>query len=183
MGQDIWGQCQVCFLVDKGGSSVDGETRVRLSITCWSSLTWCCWLLSGGSIVYISSIGGYRPFPALGAYSVSKTALLGLTKSVAEEVASQNIRVNCVCPGVIKTKFSSVLTTNQGVSDEMLRYIPINRSVNHLKYFPYKFVSTGSENPMKLQGQLPFYVHRTRLTWQERASLSQEDSTQDYEVK
>lgn len=81
----------------------------------------------GGSVIYISSIGGYRPFPALGAYSVSKTALLGLAKAVADEVATSNIRVNCVCPGVIKTKFSDVLTTSEGVSEEMLRYIPVNR--------------------------------------------------------
>ena len=46
----------------------------------------------------------------LGAYSVSKTALLGLTKAVAQQVASDNIRVNCVCPGVIKTKFSSAVS-------------------------------------------------------------------------
>ena len=81
----------------------------------------------GGSVVYISSIGGYRVFPALGAYSVSKTALLGLTKAVSDELSVQNIRVNCVCPGVIKTKFSSVLTTNEGISDEMRRHIPMNR--------------------------------------------------------
>ncbi|MCL4136725.1 UNVERIFIED_CONTAM: hypothetical protein GTU68_064241 [Idotea baltica] len=60
----------------------------------------------GGSIVYISSIAGFQPFALLGAYSVSKTALLGLTKAAAQEVASDNIRVNCVCPGIIKTRFS-----------------------------------------------------------------------------
>ncbi len=43
----------------------------------------------------------------LGAYSVSKTALLGLTKALAEELAPDNIRVNCIAPGLIKTKFSS----------------------------------------------------------------------------
>lgn len=43
----------------------------------------------------------------LGAYSVSKTALLGLTKVVANDLAESNIRVNCVAPGIIKTKFAS----------------------------------------------------------------------------
>jgi dehydrogenase/reductase SDR family protein 4 len=38
---------------------------------------------------------------------VSKTALLGLTKVVANDLAANNIRVNCVAPGVIKTKFAS----------------------------------------------------------------------------
>ncbi|KAG7269624.1 hypothetical protein CRUP_005182, partial [Coryphaenoides rupestris] len=44
---------------------------------------------------------------ALGPYSVSKTALLGLTRALAPELAQRNIRVNCVAPGVIKTQFSS----------------------------------------------------------------------------
>lgn len=42
----------------------------------------------------------------LGAYSVSKTALLGLTKTLSQEIAADNIRVNCVAPGIIKTKFA-----------------------------------------------------------------------------
>lgn len=46
---------------------------------------------------------------ALGPYSVSKTALLGLTRALAPELAQSNIRVNCVAPGVIKTKFSSAV--------------------------------------------------------------------------
>lgn len=45
----------------------------------------------------------------LGAYSVSKTALLGLTKVVAMDLAENNIRVNCVAPGIIKTKFASAV--------------------------------------------------------------------------
>lgn len=46
---------------------------------------------------------------ALGPYSVSKTALLGLTRALAPELAQSNIRVNCVAPGVIKTRFSSAV--------------------------------------------------------------------------
>lgn len=47
---------------------------------------------------------------ALGPYSVSKTALLGLTRALAPELAHSNIRVNCVAPGVIKTRFSNAVT-------------------------------------------------------------------------
>lgn len=43
----------------------------------------------------------------LGAYSVSKTALLGLTKIMALDLVENNIRVNCVAPGIIQTKFAS----------------------------------------------------------------------------
>ena len=61
----------------------------------------------GGSIVFISSIAGFQPFSLLGAYSVSKTALFGLTKAAAADLAPENIRVNCIAPGIIQTKFSA----------------------------------------------------------------------------
>jgi dehydrogenase/reductase SDR family member 4 len=64
----------------------------------------------GGSVIFISSIGGYQPFDLLGAYSVSKTALFGLTKAAALDLVKDNIRVNCVAPGVIETKFSSAVS-------------------------------------------------------------------------
>ncbi|XP_054988690.1 dehydrogenase/reductase SDR family member 2, mitochondrial-like [Sorex araneus] len=62
----------------------------------------------GGSVVLVSSIVGYLPMPKLGAYNTSKTALLGLTKSLALELAPKNIRVNCLVPGVINTDFVQV---------------------------------------------------------------------------
>ncbi len=49
-------------------------------------------------------------FQLLGAYSVSKTALLGLTKAVAQDLASEKIRVNCVAPGVVRTKFARAVS-------------------------------------------------------------------------
>ncbi|CRK94633.1 CLUMA_CG008133, isoform A [Clunio marinus] len=81
----------------------------------------------GGSIVFISSIGGYQPFDLLGAYSVSKTALFGLTKAASLECVRDNIRVNCVAPGVIETKFSSALYTTEAAKEETLNTIPMRR--------------------------------------------------------
>lgn len=49
-------------------------------------------------------------YQALGPYSVSKTALIGLTKVLAQELAPDNIRVNCIAPGVIRTKFSTAVS-------------------------------------------------------------------------
>lgn len=46
----------------------------------------------------------------LGPYSVSKTALFGLTRVLADELAVDGIRVNCIAPGLIKTKFSSAVS-------------------------------------------------------------------------
>lgn len=81
----------------------------------------------GGSIVYISSIAGFDPLGLLGVYSVSKTALLGLTKVAAKDLASENIRVNCVAPGIVITKFSSSLHESKEAKEALLRSIPMGR--------------------------------------------------------
>jgi dehydrogenase/reductase SDR family member 4 len=64
----------------------------------------------GGSIVFVSSIVAYQPMAVLGAYSVSKTTLLGLTKAASIDLAPENIRVNCLVPGIIETKFSAIVS-------------------------------------------------------------------------
>ncbi|CAO1312400.1 unnamed protein product [Diamesa hyperborea] len=81
----------------------------------------------GGSIVFISSIAGFQPFSLLGAYSVSKTALFGLCKAASNELAGDNIRVNCIAPGVIETKFSSALHETAEAKEEALNMIPMKR--------------------------------------------------------
>uniref|UniRef100_A0A2K6LAM4 Dehydrogenase/reductase 4 n=1 Tax=Rhinopithecus bieti TaxID=61621 RepID=A0A2K6LAM4_RHIBE len=60
----------------------------------------------GGSLVIVASIAAFSPSPGFTPYNVSKTALLGLTKTLAIELAPRNIRVNCLAPGLIKTSFS-----------------------------------------------------------------------------
>uniref|UniRef100_A0A7S0ZED2 Dehydrogenase/reductase SDR family member 4 n=1 Tax=Timspurckia oligopyrenoides TaxID=708627 RepID=A0A7S0ZED2_9RHOD len=61
------------------------------------------------NIVLISSIAGYESLPELGAYSITKTAMLALSRVLAMEAAAMNIRVNAVAPGIIKTRFSERL--------------------------------------------------------------------------
>ncbi|KAM7321557.1 hypothetical protein ACRRTK_019649 [Alexandromys fortis] len=75
-----------------------------------------------GSVVLVSSVAAYIPFPRLGVYNVSKTALLGLTKTLAVELAPKNIRVNCLAPGVINTDFGRVLTEDPAFEDH-LKYV------------------------------------------------------------
>uniref|UniRef100_A0A1B6F9X4 Dehydrogenase/reductase SDR family member 4 n=1 Tax=Cuerna arida TaxID=1464854 RepID=A0A1B6F9X4_9HEMI len=82
---------------------------------------------NGGSIVYISSIAGFHPFNMLGAYSVSKTALLGLTKAAAADLAGDNIRVNCLAPGIVETRFSSALHETETAKEVALSMIPMKR--------------------------------------------------------
>ncbi|CAK7316100.1 Dehydrogenase/reductase SDR family member 2, mitochondrial [Vulpes lagopus] len=64
-----------------------------------------------GSVVLVSSMVAYVPIPKLGVYNTSKTALLGLCKSLATELAPKGIRVNCLVPGIIKTDFMQVEKT------------------------------------------------------------------------
>ncbi|KAL2790151.1 dehydrogenase/reductase SDR family member 2, mitochondrial isoform 2 [Daubentonia madagascariensis] len=66
-----------------------------------------------GAVILVSSVVAYMPYVELGAYNVSKTALLGLTRTLALELASKDIRVNCLVPGLIKTDFSKVLHKNE----------------------------------------------------------------------
>lgn len=65
--------------------------------------------LGSGRIIVISSIAGITGSPVLGAYSISKTADLGLVRSLATEWGPKNITVNALCPGLIKTDFARAL--------------------------------------------------------------------------
>lgn len=84
-------------------------------------------LQQGSSIVFVSSIAGYEAFELLGAYSVSKTALIGLTKAAAKDLAPEGIRVNCMAPGIIKTNFSKALYEDEAANEATLSRVPMNR--------------------------------------------------------
>lgn len=81
----------------------------------------------GGNVINISSIAGLTPDPGLGMYSVSKAAMNMLTKVLAKEWGPDNIRVNAICPGLIKTKFSEALWSNPKVHDGFVKHLPIKR--------------------------------------------------------
>ncbi|XP_003502141.2 dehydrogenase/reductase SDR family member 4 isoform X1, partial [Cricetulus griseus] len=81
----------------------------------------------GGSVVIVGSVAGFTPFPFLGPYNVSKAALLSLTKNYAAELASKNVRVNCLAPGLIKTRFSSALWKDGSKEDIIKERMQIRR--------------------------------------------------------
>ena len=78
-----------------------------------------------GRIVNIGSIVGSMGNPGQGNYAASKAGLIGMTKSLAAEVASRGITVNCVAPGMIESAMTDVLNDKQ--REGMLSTIPMRR--------------------------------------------------------
>ena len=62
-----------------------------------------------GAIIIVSSIGGLRGSPVIGAYNISKAADFQLARNLAVEYGPHNVRVNCIAPGLIKTDFAKAL--------------------------------------------------------------------------
>ena len=81
----------------------------------------------GGKIIDLASIAGLRPSAGMGAYSISKAAIIMMTKVLAAELASDNIQVNAIAPGLIKTRFSQVLWETPTLADQILNSIPLGR--------------------------------------------------------
>jgi NAD(P)-dependent dehydrogenase (short-subunit alcohol dehydrogenase family) len=81
----------------------------------------------GGSIINISSIGGLRPENGIGIYSVSKAAIINLTRAMAQDWGADNIRVNAICPGLIKTRFSEALWKDPAMQRRFVEQIPLGR--------------------------------------------------------
>ena len=68
-----------------------------------------------GSVINLSSIGGVSPEPGLGLYSMSKAALVSLTQVLAQEWGAAGVRANVICPGLVKTKFSEALWSDERI--------------------------------------------------------------------
>ncbi|MFD5254427.1 SDR family oxidoreductase [Streptomyces bobili] len=84
------------------------ETNV-ISALGFAQRTWHAWQKdNGGAIVNIASVAGLAPSPFIGAYGVSKAAMINLTQQLAHEFAP-GVRVNAIAPAVVKTKFAQAL--------------------------------------------------------------------------
>ena len=81
----------------------------------------------GGSIVNTASINALKPGVAQGVYSISKAAVVNMTKSFAKECGQFGIRVNALLPGLTKTKFAGALFTNEDIYKRAISAIPLGR--------------------------------------------------------
>lgn len=80
-----------------------------------------------GTITIISSIGGLKGSPILGAYCISKAADFQLARNLAVEYGAHNIRANCIAPGLIKTYFAKALWDNPDILERSTSNAPLKR--------------------------------------------------------
>lgn len=83
--------------------------------------------LGGGSVVIISSIGGLKWSASLGAYAISKAADMQMARNLAVEWGPDNIRVNCIAPGLVKTDFARALWEDPKIYEATVANYPLRR--------------------------------------------------------
>ena len=81
----------------------------------------------GGSIINVASINGVIPGAMQGIYSITKAAVISMTKSFAAECGPLKIRVNALLPGATDTKFAAALVKNDAILKQVLSHVPLNR--------------------------------------------------------
>ncbi len=116
-------------IVESTGEIFDKVMNVNVK-ACMSLANLCHPIMKengGGSIINIASVEGMKPSFGLGVYSVSKAALIMLTKNQAKEWGQDGIRSNAICPGLIQTKFSSALWMNEGILKQVETHLPSGR--------------------------------------------------------
>ena len=80
-----------------------------------------------GSIIIVSSIGGLKGSPVIGAYNISKAADFQLARNLAQEFGPRQVRVNCIAPGLIKTDFAKALWENPDTLKLVTAHTPLQR--------------------------------------------------------
>lgn len=130
---------RVGYLVNSAGMAVEGllsmmksaeiAKMLRVNLGGAISLSQACikQMMVGrfGVIVNVSSIVGVRGYKGVGAYSATKAALDGFTRSMSKEVGAVGIRVNSVAPGFMETEMTSELTDQQ--KGRIIRQTPLGR--------------------------------------------------------
>lgn len=81
----------------------------------------------GGAIVNTASVNGLQPAPMQGIYSITKAAVISMTKAFAKECAPFGIRCNALLPGLTKTQFAGGLFTDDDTYGQLLEKIPMQR--------------------------------------------------------
>ncbi len=80
-----------------------------------------------GSIINVASIGGISPMLMQGVYSMTKAAVISMTKAFASELGGAGVRSNAICPGLTDTKFAKVLIDTPEIHDMVVAKVPLGR--------------------------------------------------------
>lgn len=80
-----------------------------------------------GSIVNIASIAGLSPLPGQAAYSMTKAAVIMMTKAFARELGGTGVRCNVLCPGLTETRFAAALIENEDIYRKVMETVPLGR--------------------------------------------------------
>jgi NAD(P)-dependent dehydrogenase (short-subunit alcohol dehydrogenase family) len=133
---------RIDILANCAGVWIPGQTLVESSEENWDRVmdtnlkgTWYCCQAAGkvmikqntGNIINLSSQVGLNPGTAIGAYSISKAAIIMLTRQLALELSPYNIRVNAIAPGVVKTDFNINIWKDPTNAKRMAEGIPLGR--------------------------------------------------------
>ena len=81
----------------------------------------------GGAIVNVASVNGVVPGYQQGIYSITKAAVISMTKAFAVECAAQGVRCNALLPGLTDTRFASVLVNTPDILKQALAHVPMRR--------------------------------------------------------
>jgi 3-oxoacyl-[acyl-carrier protein] reductase len=133
---------RIDILVNCAGVWIAGQTLLECNEDDWDKVInvnlkgtyLCCHAVAktmvnqkGGNIINLSSQVGLIPSPGLGAYAISKAGIIMLTKQLALELANNNIRVNVLAPGVVKTDFNRNLWKDSKAAKQIADSIPLGR--------------------------------------------------------
>lgn len=115
-------------------SEIPDETYDKVMSTNVKSNHWLVQMVApdmiargGGSIMVTSSVGAFEPSQVLGTYNISKLALIALVRNLAAELGPHHIRVNAICPGLIRTDFAQALWDNPAAKARAEQQIPLRR--------------------------------------------------------
>jgi 3-oxoacyl-[acyl-carrier protein] reductase len=133
---------RIDILANCAGVWMPGHTLVECSDDNWDTVidtnlkgTWLCCQAAGkimmrqksGCIINLSSEVGLTPGAGAGAYPISKAGIIMLTRQMALELASCNIRVNALAPGIVKTDFNADFWKDPEVEKRTAKMVPLKR--------------------------------------------------------
>ncbi|MBL0198316.1 MAG: glucose 1-dehydrogenase [Myxococcales bacterium] len=80
-----------------------------------------------GAVVSVASVAGLESAPMMGAYGMTKAAVISMTKTLAYELGGSNIRVNAIAPGFVDTRFAAAIVQNESLLSEVVKKTPLGR--------------------------------------------------------